>query len=280
MKTALRLLLIVFLCSGIFEVHAQRKPKLKGNREVTAVTEALPPFSRLELLDDLQIVLKRAAEESYTITADDNLLDVIKFRVNDGTLVISSFYEITSRKELTIVVSFSQLNAITLQDGRIETAEGERLNTDALRIETLGNSRARLDADVGSLLIEMRDNSRGEFTMTADSLSVDMRQKSDAQLYVNTFSGSVHLQDNTVLKMEGTSGGFDMEVTGNGKLRAEDFEVEDLKASLSGSSDTRIFARDRLQISLTGSSRCYLFSEPEITLTAFRDSAEFFKRNK
>ncbi len=280
MKITLRFLLVLFLFPSTFELQAQRKPKLKGNREVTTVTESLPPFSRLELLDDLQIVLKRSAEEAYTITADDNLVDVIKFKVNDGTLVISSFYDITAKKELSIVVSFTQLDAIILQAGRVETGEGERLNTDALRIETRGDSRVVLDGDVGNLSVEMRDNSKGEFTMTADSLTVNMRQKSDAQLYLNSFSGSVNIQDNTVLQMEGTSGSFDLEVKGDGKLRAQDFEVDDLRATFSGSADTRILARTRLQISLTGTTRCYLFSEPEITLTTFKDSAEFFKRNK
>ncbi|GGD46426.1 GIN domain-containing protein [Muriicola marianensis] len=280
MKIALRYLLITLVFTMVTGVYAQRKPRLKGNREVTTVTEALPPFSRLELVDDLDIVLKRSAEESYTITADDNLVDVIKFRVNDGTLVISSFYEITSKKELTIVVSFSQLNTITVQEGRVETAEGERINTDALQIETFGNSRVHFDGDVGTLTIAMKDNSKGEYTMTADSLSVKMSQKSDAQLYVNAFSGSVDIQDNSSLQLEGTSGSLDMKVSGNGKLRGQDFEVDDLTAGISDSGDARIFARTRLQIGLTGNARCYLFSEPDITLTAFRDNSEFFKRNK
>ncbi len=280
MKIALRYLLITLVFMMVTGVYAQRKPRLKGNREVTMVTDALPPFSRLELADDLAIVLKRSAEESFTITADDNLVDVIKFKVNNGTLVISSFYEITSRKELNIVVTFSQLEMITVKEGRVETAEGERINTDALQIETYGNSRVRLDGDVGTLSVEMRDNSKGEYTMTSDSLSVKMGQKSDAQLYVNAFSGSVDIQDNTLLQLEGTSGSLDLKVRGNGKLRGQDFEVDDLTAGISDSGDARIFARNRLQIGLTGNARCYLFSEPEITLTAFKDNAEFFKRKK
>ncbi|MBT8283473.1 MAG: DUF2807 domain-containing protein, partial [Muriicola sp.] len=104
----LRLFTLVFIfnCIGI---QAQRKPKIKGNREVTEVIKSLPSFSSIEIRDDLDIVLKRAPEESYRITADDNLVDVLKFEVENGVLVVSSFYQITAKKELSIEISYAQL---------------------------------------------------------------------------------------------------------------------------------------------------------------------------
>jgi hypothetical protein len=279
MKMLLRCLLVVLL-SNTLVLQAQRKPRIKGNRDVVEVTESLPPFSRLELIDDLEIILRRSAEESFSITADDNLIDVIKFRVTDGTLVISSFYEITAKKELSIVVSYSQLNEITASDGRVITGEGGKLNTDILNVKATGKSHLILDGDIGQLFMEMQDNSKGEYTMTADSLSVNLQHRSETQLYVNAFSGSLAVSDNAILRVEGTSGAADLEVKRNGKVRAEDFNVGSLTARLTGSSDTRIFAREQLEISLSGSARCYLFGEPVISLATFKDSAEFFKRNK
>ena len=279
MKTLLRCLGILLLCYTV-GANAQRKPRIKGNRDVTQVVESLPPFSRLELMDDLEIVLIRSAEEGFTITADDNLIDVIKLKVNDGTLFISSFYQITGKKELSITVSYHQLSEIVISDGRLLTGEGERLNADLLEVRASGNARLELEGDVGQLALQMGDNSQGDFTMTADSLSVQLRQKADTKLYVNAFSGTVSVGDNATLYMEGTSGTAEVEVRDNGRLRAEDFEVSRLSATCSGSSDTRILALEQLQISLSGSSRCYLFGNPSIQLTAFKDTAEFFKRNK
>ncbi len=279
MKTLLRCLGILFLCYTV-GVNAQRKPRIKGNRDVTQVVESLPPFSRLELMDDLEIVLKRSAEEGFAITADDNLIDVIKFRVNDGTLFISSFYEITGKKELSITVSYNQLSEIIVSDGQLITGEGERLNADLLKVTASGNSQLDLEGDVGQFNLQMGDNSKGDFTMTADSLVVQLRQKADAKLYVNSFAGSVSVGDNATLDLEGTSGTAEVEVRDSGRLRAEDFEVGRLTATCSGSSDTRILAIEQLQISLSGSSRCYLFGDPSIQLSTFKDTAEFFKRNK
>ena len=79
--------------------YAQRKPKIKGNRNVVEVKEDLPSFNAIRLDDNLEVYLQEGAAEGYVVEADDNLLDILKFRVVDGTLNISSFYNIRSRKK-------------------------------------------------------------------------------------------------------------------------------------------------------------------------------------
>ena len=84
----------------------QRKPKIKGNRKVTRVTERLPAFNSILLKDDLDVALVAANSPSYQLVADDNLVDVITFKVVDSVLEIRSFYKITSRKELNITINY------------------------------------------------------------------------------------------------------------------------------------------------------------------------------
>jgi len=279
MKMILRCLILALLFHTI-GVHAQRKPRIKGNRTVTAEVKTLPSFSGIEIKDDLDVVIRRGTVESYTVTADENLIDILKFEVEDNTLVISSFYQITAKKELSITISYTQLNSVVLNDGSLSTAEGEKINSEQLDINTLGVSRISLDADVGELNINMQDNSKGNFTFTADSLSVKLRQKANAQIYVNSFSNTADVTENAVLQIEGTANTLDLILDGNARLRAEDLEIGELSASLSGSADARLFVMEKLQLNLSGTSRCYLYGEPVISLNAFKDNAEFFKRNK
>lgn len=279
MKMTLRILTLVFLCHSI-GILAQRKPKIKGNRELTEVIKALPSFSSIEIKDDLDIVLRRAPEESYRITADDNLIDVLKFEVENGVLVVSSFYQITAKKELSIEVSYAQLSAISLLDGRISTAEGERINSEELSIDAQGISRIDVDADVGQLKLNMKDNSNGNFNVTADSLSIQLKHKSDAQVYVNSFSSSVQIRDNALLLIEGTSNSLELSSKDNARIRAQDLEADRLSANLAGSSDTRVMVTAEAELGLLEKARCYLFGDPEIKLLTFKDNAELFKRNK
>jgi hypothetical protein len=277
MKIILRCLTIALL-SSTFVIQAQRKPRIKGNREVVEVKEALPSFTKIELKDDLDVVLNRAMEESYSVTADDNLIDVLKFQVKDSTLVISAFYQITSKKEMKIEVSYNQLSAILLSDGSITTSE--KINSDRLTLISKGSSRMELGADVGQLRIEMQDNSRASLNLTADSLVVRLRNKADANIYVNSFSNTIDLKEDALLKIDGTANNLQLSLDGNTRLRAEDLDIGELNASMIDSSESRIFVRDQLQIRLMGSSRCYLYGNPVIALSEFKDTAEFFKRNK
>ena len=82
MKMKKLVLIALALCT--VAVHAQRKPKIKGNKEVTTVREELPPFTAIELTDDLEIYLEKASSPGYTIIADDNLIDIFKFDVRDS----------------------------------------------------------------------------------------------------------------------------------------------------------------------------------------------------
>ncbi|MEL6306280.1 MAG: DUF2807 domain-containing protein, partial [Bacteroidota bacterium] len=85
MKTSY-LLLVLLLPLVTF---SQRKPKIKGSRVVTEVKEELPPFNAIQLNSDMDITLKKSFGPGYTIVADDNLIDIYKFKVEDSTLVIS-----------------------------------------------------------------------------------------------------------------------------------------------------------------------------------------------
>ena len=59
------IILLLALCTGL--VHAQRKPKIKGNRSVTQVQEALGEFHAVELLDDADLMQKIGKNARATI---------------------------------------------------------------------------------------------------------------------------------------------------------------------------------------------------------------------
>jgi hypothetical protein len=273
----IKLLLLILLCTTL-AIQAQRKPKIKGNRTVIEVKEALPPFTKLELRDDLDVTLRRSSEETYTVSADDNLIDVLKFRVDDSTLVISSFYQITSKKKLDIEIAYTQLNSIMLSDGRLTSID--KISSEELIITTLGSAKIELGADTGLVKINMQDNSSGTFNLTTDSLAVTLVNKADASIYSNSFNNALTMRDNTSLQIEGTADNFGITLEGNANLRAEDLEARKISATLGASSDARFYVTESINLRQQGSSRCYLYGDPTIELKQFTDTAELFKRKK
>ena len=202
----------------------------------------------------------------------------LKFRVEDSTLMISSFYQITSKKKLEIEIAYTQLTAITLSDGRLITLD--KVSSENLTVTTLGSAKIELGADTGLVTINMQDNSSGTFNLTTDSLSVNLMNKADASIYSNSFNNLLNMKDNASLEIDGTADNFEIALKDDADLRAKDLEVRNVVAILKASSNAQLFITENLELSQQGSSRCYLYGDPAISLKQFTDTAELFKRKK
>ncbi len=269
--------LLILACVS-FALQAQRKPKIKGNRSVIEVTEKLTAFNSIEVNDDLDITLRRASDPAYRITADDNLIDVLKIRVVDSALIISSFYQITAKKKLEITIDYQYLNSITIRDGSVKSED--KISSEELVIHTLGSSKTDLSADANSVHIQMEDNSSGRFNVMTDSLRVTMDKKSDASIYTDAYKNYLVMDGNTSLSLEGTSDLFSFKLAGNANLKAQDLDARGVTAIFEASSNARIFSTTSLDLSQSGSSRCYLYGDPKINIVQFLDTSELFKRKK
>ncbi len=265
---------ILVLSFGILQ--AQRKPKIKGNRSVVDVQEVLPPFSSIELIDDLDIYLEKSAEEGYSISADDNLLDVLKFKVEDDKLVISSFYKITGKKKLDITVYYRELQSIVLREGVIKMED--IVSTDELFVNAYGASRLQLNASASITHIHMEGISSGDFNLDSDSLNVELKDRVDASIYVVGETNTVRMHKNASLRMEGTTDTLDLKLMENAKFKGQAFEAAVVNASLEETSSARIYAYRNLELSSKGSAKIYLYGDPKISLIEFLDTSELYKR--
>jgi len=268
---------IVLFVALLFCIQAfgQRKPKIKGNKNVVEVSEELPPFSAIELKDDLDIMLQKASSEGYSITADDNLIDVLKFEVEDSTLVISSYYKITGKKKLDITINYTYIEAVTLQDGRIEMKD--IISSNQLYINTYGGSKLQLNANAPFVNINMEGNSSGDFNIDSDSLSIVLKDRIDVGIYAVSDSNTLKMTENAAAKMEGTTDTFNLNLLGNANLKAEKLEAARVTATLEESPSARINAYKDFELSSRGSSKTYFYGAAKIVLIDFLDTSQLHK---
>ncbi|MEX0288729.1 MAG: DUF2807 domain-containing protein [Flavobacteriaceae bacterium] len=269
-------LIILVLILAATSLYSQRKPKIKGNKAVIEIREELPPFNAIQLNDDLDIDLQRSTAEGYNITADDNLIDVLKFEVEDGTLVISSFYKITSKKKLEIVVNYRELEAITLRDGVIKMED--ILSTDELYINTYGASRLQLNASAPVTHINMEGQSSGDFNIDSDSLNINLKDRVDASIYVVGEKNTLEMHKSASVRMEGTTDTLNLRLFENAKFKGEKFEAAVVNATVEETSNARIYAFRDLVLTSKGSARTQLYGDPKITINEFLDTSELVKR--
>ena len=270
------LIVLVVFCFG-FQSFAQRKPKLKGNRNVIVRTEELPPFNAISLSDDLEVMIQKGNSESVTIEADDNLMDVLKFTVKDGTLFISSFYNITSKKKLSVTVFYATLDALTLSTGLITMKDV--ITSDMLEVNTSGTARLILNATADLININMKGNSSGDFNVASDSLNLLFKDKIDAKVYATGQNHSVYMYNNASLKLEGNTDVLTAKLYGNTNLNAEEFLSKTVVLFTEDSPDAKVHAVEEFELSAKGASKTSLYGNPKIIITDFLDTSQIHKEN-
>ncbi len=258
-----------------FQGFSQRKPKIKGNRNVVEVSEVLPAFNAIELTDDLDIVLKRARQEGYDITADDNLIDVLKFKVEGGTLFISSFYKITGKKKLEITVNYVELASVLIREGRIETTGN--VSADTFDVNLYGSSKLQMEVDAGVINVNMEGNSSGDLNLKGDTLNIRLKDRIDVGLYLASEHTSIEMVKNSAATIEGTTYALSAHLFDNANLKARKLEAEGVEIIAKGSPSARVYARTDFELTSSGSSKIYLSGEAKIDILEFLDTSVLHK---
>lgn len=265
------------LCLIVVQLHAQRKPKIKGNKNVTEVRVDLPPFNTLFLDDDLEVQLQKGSTEGYLVEADDNLIDVLKLEVVDSTLQVSSFYKITSKKKLDITVYYTNLQAIEMRAGQI--AMQDVISTEQLDVRTSGTARLELNATADLINITMEGISSGDFNLASDSLNLTLKDRIDVSVYATGAAHNLFMYKNASAKLEGTTAFMMAKLYGKSTLRAELMEAEKVFLITEDSPNAHIQAINEFELSSRGASKTSLYGNPKITMLDFLDTSQLHKEN-
>lgn len=257
------------------QLHAQRKPKIKGNRNVIEVRNDLEPFDRIELLDDLDIVLEKSLQEGYALELDDNLVDVLKFKVENGSLQISSFYNITGSKKLEITIFYNALSALTMRNGKISMKDV--ISAERLKVTTSGTSRLELNATANIIDISMEEISSGDFNLASDSLNIILKDRIDVKIYATGNSNTMYMYKNASAKVEGTAAYLTAKLYGNSTLKASELEAGEVLLVSEDSPDAEIRALNGFQLNSKGASKTKLYGNPKITILDFLDTSKLEK---
>ena len=268
--------ILFFLAFTTLAVSAQRKPKIKGNKSIVDVNEDLPFFNAIEVKDDLEIFLKETTIPGYSISADDNLIDILRFDVVDSTLIIRSFYKITAKKQLDITVNYNELESIVLHQGKVVTKD--MINADKLNISVLGSSKLELNGKASIVHIEMEGSSTGDLNLQSDSLNLILKDKINLNIYSITAKSSIEMHNNASAVVEGTADTLNIKLSGSSDLKAEKMESAVISARLEETTKARVYAYKSIELSSAGSAKTYLWGNPMIILNEFLNTSELYKR--
>ena len=273
-------LILIMLAIMSLSANAQKKEKIKGNREVLIKKFTIAPFSAIEVGEKFKVKLQKATDTTRVIIeADDNLFDVIHFNVEDDVLKFWTTMEIVKKKRLSVTVFVpEQFNKIKLVE-KGQVFNDEQLELKKLSMETYSKSEAKLNLNIiDDFELTATDKSDIELEVTAPKAVVKMLENADLKAVVTIKSVSVEVNKSANCELEGNINQLVLKAGQKSKVNAEKLMAKEVKLSAFDKASVNINATKQIIMNLSGKTETYLYGSPEIKLKSFEGNAVLYKK--
>jgi len=258
----------------------QKKEKIKGNREVLIKKFLLPDFNSMKVGEKFEVRLKKAQDTTrLIIETDDNLFDVIHFKVEDKVLSFYTTMEIVKKKRLRITVfvpeHFQQIEVV--EKGKVYNDENLSLNE--LEIHNFDRGKIDLRMDIKKhIKINASNKSILKLDITAPMAEAYFTEYAAADIKASLPQLSLSLNDHAIFKIKGDSKNSSIENQNKGQYKGEAFIISKAIVVAKDKSKTYINTSDKLDLTAKGNSNVYIYNQPKIELKAFEDNAILYKK--
>lgn len=214
---------------------------IKGNGNVTTNTRHTNDYDTINISGFFDVNLVKGEEGEIQIKAESNLLDYILTEVNGDILTIKlkKGININTKKGIFITVPFKDLEEITLN----------------------GSGDVTSDAIISGKDLTVKLSGSG-----------DMKLKLDVTKVSSKITGS---GDVTLL---GKSDFLNNSIVGSGDFNAKNLQVKHVKATVTGSGDSVVFAKDKIDAKVIGSGDLIFYGNPKIENTKVTGSGDISAR--
>ena len=270
----------LLLLLSIFSIvtFAQKKEKIKGDKNVTTITNSFEKrFTAIEISDNLKVTLTKSLQNSYTLTTDKNLHNIIQFAINEGVLRIYTTSNIVKSKELNILLSLNNLEYIFLKDDA-ELRMDKAYDSNTITINAQNSSKFDIETKANQATITMLNDAKGKLKLHADQIAITMTDKANLDADINTDDTKASLSSSAKLKLDGNSDKVSFTSIDSSELDAKRLKVSSANVSTKDKSELHIDARRNLSIDARDKSKVFVYSEPKIDIEKFTDRAEIIKR--
>ncbi|WP_162200407.1 GIN domain-containing protein [Kordia jejudonensis] len=266
-------LITTILLFSIGFSFAQKKEKIKGNREVTTVIYELDAFTTLEIKEDLEIILINGTTSQVEINADENLHEVFTVEVVNETLRIATTKEIRSSKKLEIFVTISEdLKRIHVEnDAELKSLTTLTINN--AEINAMGNAELKLKLKSDSLAINSYGKTKGRYEIDTNELILTAFEDASVKAKVNAtkVTSQVEFAD---VNVEGQTDSLFLEAKEKGEFIAPLFKSKEISVTTTEQAKVSINATEKIQIDAHDNSEIDLLGNPtSIILYKFEEEA-------
>ena len=274
MKHIVQLFIGVFLISSV--ISAQEK--LKGNKEVTTQNRSISEFNKIEVIDNIEVVLTYNQSQSLKVETDSNLQDAVLTEVENGVLTIKTSDRIIRKKELKVHINVNGMLKEVYGYNNCKIVSKSLLDIDSLSINAFDNADVELKLNSKLIYINSKKTSDLKLEILSDELIVRAEESSKIKATANIKESIIEVLDRATFVADGSSTDLELTTQGNSSFKGREFETASTIVKASNNSDAFVNVTGNLDISAINSSEVYIYSDPKIELTEFFDKASIHKR--
>ncbi len=197
----------------------------KGSGNIIKETRQVSSFHGIEAGSAFSIIVKKGDVQNLQIETDDNIMPLIKSKVKDGVLELSTKGSINNASSFKVNITVAHLDKVDIS-GACKLSSPDRFDEQDIEIDASGASK---------LIFKVKTN----------HLDIDA-------------SGA-----STVI-LTGFANNADMEVSGASKLKAYELEINTADIDCSGASHAYINAKESLKGESSGASSITYMGNPKI----------------
>ena len=273
-------ILLCFLMS-LFLINicvAQRKEKLKGDKELISTSNPIEEeFGVLEIYDNLKVTIAQSKNNSYVLTTDKNLAEVVKLEVNNGVLKLNTTAKITGSKKLEIFLNVKKVSTIILNDDAELETKGT-LTSEFFNLTGNQSSKFDLDIDSKNTSIILVKSSAGKIDVKSKEISLNLTDRTDLKGDLDADNLTTQLSKSAKLDLNGKVNNAIFTLKNSADLRAKKMIAGTITLNASNNTDIYAHATKNLIIESEGKSKVYIYGNPNIELKGLTNSSRIIKK--
>ncbi len=217
-----------FSSFGDFQIGGVSGQVVVGSGKLATETRQVSGVSRVELSIDANLEIQQGAQESLTVTADDNILAVLQTNVVAGRLNIRYQPQVNVRAghQPKLVLTVKDLSALQLSSsgtvtvGPLTTGNFELDLTSSCDVSFQGFQADRITTNISS-------------------------------------SGDVAIQ--------GIADSLVLHISSSGNFDAENLKVQEARVTVSSSGDATLWVVSNLNVNISSSGNVYFYGNPNLS---------------
>jgi hypothetical protein len=220
---------IIALVLSLFSCNDMLGKRIDGNGKLISQQRQTGEATRIHTISNFDVDITQGSAFSLQVEADENLLPYIITEIKDGVL-------------------------------EVRTQEGVNLHSvNKIKVHLMVTKLESVDL-TGSGNVTGIDSFSG-----ADHLKLDIEGTGNISLAVNTPSIDASIAGTGDITLSGQTRDAAIDIAGVGNYKAENLKAENVKVSIAGSGDAKLFASTTLDIDIAGSGNIYYHGSPSIT---------------